>query len=96
MRLRNTRRSRSWDRSERGVRKPSSDLTYGASITVDFYRSHLKQVVAIHRAMFQKLLFEEDAAVSIELAELFQDVGRTYLQIAERISENCRHHSLQD
>jgi hypothetical protein len=64
---------------------------------VDFYRSYLKQVVTIHQAMFQKLLFEEDAAVGLDLAELFQDVGKTYLQISERISENYfTHHSLQD
>lgn len=64
---------------------------------MDFYRSHLKELVAIHQAMFQKLLFEEESAVGLELAELFQDVGRTYLQISERISENCSsHHSLQD
>ncbi len=64
---------------------------------MDFYRSHLKQVVSIHQAMFQKLLFEEDSAVALELAELFQDVGRTYLQISKQISESCSsHHSLQD
>ncbi|WP_375412601.1 hypothetical protein [uncultured Bradyrhizobium sp.] len=67
-----------------------------ASITLDFYRSHLKQVVAIHQVMFQKLLFEEEAAVGLDLAELFDDVGKTYLQIAEHISQNCFHHSLQD
>jgi hypothetical protein len=64
---------------------------------VDFYRSHLKQVVSIHQAMFAKLLFEEDSAVGPELAELFQDVGRTYLQISKRINENCSsYRSLQD
>jgi hypothetical protein len=57
--------------------------------TVDFFRSHLKQVVSIHRAQFEKLLFEEDSDVGPELAELFQDAGRTYLQIAERISTRC-------
>jgi hypothetical protein len=31
--------------------------------------------------------------VGPELAELFEDVGRTYLQIAERISKRC--HSRQ-
>jgi hypothetical protein len=47
----------------------------------------MKQVVAIHQAMFEKLLFDEEAAVNLDLAELFQDAGRTYLQISERISE---------
>jgi len=64
---------------------------------VDFYRAHLKQVVTIHQAMLQKLLFEEESAVGEDLAELFQDIGQTYLRISERISENCpSQHSLQD
>jgi hypothetical protein len=64
---------------------------------VEFSRTYLKQVVAIHQAMFDRLLFADDATVSIDLAELFQDAGRTYLQIAERINEAyLSHHSLQD
>jgi hypothetical protein len=67
------------------------------SIAVDFSRTYMKQVVAIHQAMFEKLLFDENAVVSPELAELFQDAGRTYLQISERISETyLSQHSLQD
>ena len=47
--------------------------------------------------MFQKLLFEEDDVVGIDLAELFRDVGKTYLRISERISESrVSEHSLQD
>jgi hypothetical protein len=61
---------------------------------VDFSRTYLRQVVSIHQAMFEKLLFDEDAAVGLDLAELFQDAGKTYLQIAERINEDCLH--LQD
>jgi hypothetical protein len=57
--------------------------------SVDFFRSHLKQVVSIHRAMFEKLLFEEDSDVGPELADLFRDAGKTYLQIAEGISARC-------
>jgi hypothetical protein len=56
---------------------------------VDFFRSHLKQVVSIHRAQFEKLLFEENSEVGPELAELFQDAGKSYLQIAKRISLRC-------
>jgi len=68
-----------------------------ASITVDVSRTYLKQVVAIHQAMFEKLLFDDDAAVSLDLADLFQDAGRTYLQISERINETClSQQSLQD
>jgi hypothetical protein len=67
----------------------SSDQACEASILVDFFRSHLKQVVSIHRVMFEKLLFEEDSTVGPELAELFEDAGKTYLKIAEHISERC-------
>jgi hypothetical protein len=64
---------------------------------VYFSRTYMKQVVAIHQAMFEKLLFDEDAAVRLGLAELFHDAGRTYLQISERINEMCLSwHSLQD
>ena len=64
---------------------------------MDFSRTYIKQVVMIHQAMFEKLLFDENAAVNPELAELFHDAGRTYLQISERINETClSQHSLQD
>jgi hypothetical protein len=64
---------------------------------VDFSRTYMKQVVAIHQAMFEKLLFDQHAAVGLDLAELFHDAGRTYLQISERINETyLSHHSLQD
>jgi hypothetical protein len=56
---------------------------------VDFSRTYMKQVVVIHQAMFEKLLFDKDAAMSLDLAELFHDAGRTYLQISERINETC-------
>lgn len=57
---------------------------------MDFFRAHLRQVVSIHRVMFERLLFEEDSDLGPELAELFEDAGKTYLQIAERISDRCR------
>ena len=64
---------------------------------MDFLRSHLRQVVTIHQSMFQKLLFEEEDVVGMDLAELFKDVGKTYLRISERISESrVSEHSLQD
>lgn len=67
------------------------------STTVDFSRTYMKQVVAIHHAMFERLLFDEDAAVSLDLAELFYDAAKTYLQISERINETCLfQQSLQD
>jgi hypothetical protein len=66
------------------------------STTVDFSRTYMKQVVAIHQAMFEKLLFDQDAAVSLDLAELFHDAGKTYLQISERINETCLSRALQD
>ena len=61
---------------------------------MDFSRTYLRQVVSIHQAMFERLLFDEDASVGQDLAELFQDAGKTYLRISERISEECLH--LQD
>lgn len=64
---------------------------------MDFSRIYLKQVVVIHQAMFERLLFAEDATVSLDLAELFHDAGKTYLQIAERINETyLSEHSMQD
>jgi hypothetical protein len=64
---------------------------------LDFSRAYMKQVVAIHQAMFEKLLFDEDAAVSLDLAELFHDAGKTYLQISERINESrLSRHFMQD
>ena len=56
---------------------------------LDFSRTYLKQVVSIHQAMFEKLLFDDDGTVGQDLAELFQDAGKTYLQIAARINEDC-------
>lgn len=64
---------------------------------MDFSRTYLKQVVAIHQVMFEKLLSAEDATVSLDLADLFNDAGKTYLQIAERINETClSQHTHQD
>ena len=54
---------------------------------MEFFRSHLKDVVTIHQTMFEKLLFEEDTTVGPELAELFRDVGKTYLRISEQIGD---------
>lgn len=80
-----------------GSQRPHRGQIFEADILVDFFRSHLKQVVSIHRVMFEKLLFEEDSAMGPELAELFRETGKTYLQIAERISKSCQsHESVQD
>jgi hypothetical protein len=95
MRPRSTRRSHNQAPAGEIFRRHQTRENTGN--TVDFSLIYLKQVVTIHQAMFEKLLFDEDAAVSPELAELFQDAGRTYLQISERINETClAHHSLQD
>jgi predicted amidohydrolase len=51
------------------------------------FRSHLEEVVTLHAAMFNKLLFEADG-VPLELAELFEDVANTYMGLSERISEH--------
>jgi hypothetical protein len=50
------------------------------------FRKDLRQIVTIHIAMFQKLLFE-DEELPLELADLFEDVGNSYLGISEQISE---------
>ncbi len=57
-------------------------------VVSDYLQAYLQQVVSLHMAMFQKLLFDSDG-VPAELAELFEDVGRTYLDLSESIS---RHH----
>jgi hypothetical protein len=96
MRRRSTRRLHNRLQHRRGNFR-RHQIRKNTGITVDFSRTYMKQVVTIHQAMFEKLLFDQDAAVSLELAELFQDAGRTYLQISERISKAClSHHSLQD
>ncbi len=56
-----------------------------AATIMDFFRAYLQQVVTLHTATFQKLLFEGEG-VSLELAELFEDVGNTYISISESIS----------
>jgi hypothetical protein len=50
------------------------------------FRNDLRQIVTIHIAMFQKLLFE-DEELALELADLFEDVGNSYIGISEQISE---------
>ena len=96
MRRRSTRRLHIRLRHRRGNFR-RHQIRKNTGITVDFSRTYMKQVVAIHQAMFEKLLFDEDAAVSLDLAELFHDAGRTYLRISERINETyLSHHSLQD
>ena len=70
---------------------------FAAGMSWNSIRSYLKQVVSIHQAMFARLLFDDDSAVGPELAELFQDIGRTYLQISEQINENySSYQTLQD
>lgn len=59
-----------------------------ADTIVDHLRSYLQQVVTLHTAMFQRLLFDGEG-VPLELAELFEDAGNTYISLSESIS---RHH----
>ena len=98
MRRRNSRpplRNRSRGNSSDADRP--NDHTFEAGIVVDYFRAHLKQVVSIHRVMFERLLFEEDSDVGPELAELFEDAGKAYLQIAEHISDRLdSRQSIQD
>jgi hypothetical protein len=66
-----------------------------AGTIMDYFQSYLQQVVTLHFAMFQKLLFEADG-VPLELAELFEDAGNTYLNISESISRHHLQHRLSE
>ena len=59
-----------------------------AETIMDYFRSHLQQIVALHTAMFEKLLFDSNNEVPFELAELFEDTGNVYLGISESISQH--------
>jgi hypothetical protein len=59
------------------------------TVIVEFFRSYLQQVVTIHYVMFEKLFFQSEG-IPLELAELFEDAGNTYLEISERITEEHR------
>jgi hypothetical protein len=48
-------------------------------------RRHMEQVVTLHTAMFEKLLFQ-GADLPLELAELFEDAANRYLGFSETIS----------
>ena len=50
-----------------------------------FFRNDLRRIVSTHTVMFEKLLFQDDD-MPLELAELFEDVANTYLDISEKIS----------
>lgn len=65
---------------------PMSDSEHPDFVVMEFLRTHLTQVVSMHRVMFEKLLFESKG-VPLELAELLEDVGNTYLEFSERISK---------
>ena len=59
----------------------------GNPLVIEYLRSYLQQVVTIHHAMFEKLLFQSDT-VTIELAELFEDAGHAYLDLSDQISRS--------
>ncbi len=60
------------------------------------FRSHLQQIVALRTAMFEKLLFDSDSEVPVELAELFEDTGNVYLRLSESIRRpNLRRRKLE-
>ena len=52
---------------------------------MDYFREELRRIVSTHTVMFDKLLFQDDN-LPLELAELFEDIANTYLDISERIS----------
>ncbi|MGO4705571.1 hypothetical protein AB4072_07325 [Microvirga sp. 2MCAF38] len=72
------------------------DLNQADTGTImDYFRSHLQQVVTLHMAMFEKLLFEADD-LPVELAEFFEDAGNTYLNISETISKRYRRQRMRE
>ncbi len=60
-----------------------------ASTITEYFQTYLQQVVTLHTAIFQKLLFESEG-VPLHLAELFEDAGNTYLDLSDDI---VRHHA---
>lgn len=64
-----------------------------------YFKSYLKEIVTIHRAMFDKILFDptnKGKNIPIELAELFEDAANTYLEFSERISEEFVRKKISD
>jgi hypothetical protein len=60
-----------------------------ASTLMEYFRTHLQQVVTLHTAIFEKLLFEEPD-IPLELAEFLEDAANKYLDISEKISRHYR------
>ena len=58
-----------------------------ASRIVDVSRAQLRALVAIHRAMFDKLLDGDEDPVSDELIALFKDIAATYTEIQLALSK---------
>lgn len=52
---------------------------------VEFLRASVMEVITIHTAMFEKLLFQ-GKDLPLDLAELFEDIANTYLTFSESIS----------
>lgn len=64
-----------------------------ASTITEYFQTYLQQVVTLHTAIFRKLLFESEG-VPLDLAELFEDAGNTYLDLAEDIVQHHAHRRL--
>jgi hypothetical protein len=62
-------------------------INAGNPLVIEYLRSYLQQVVTIHHAMFEKLLFQNDG-ITIELAELFEEAGRAYLDISDQLNRS--------
>lgn len=65
----------------------------GASAIIDHFHRHLKQVVKLHIAMFEKLLCQTDE-LPLDLGGLFEDVANIYLDFSESVSERARLHTI--
>ncbi len=68
-------------RSVRDFRIPAPS----SAAATDELGAYLRQIVCIHAKMFEKLLFDQ-RTMSHELADLFEEVGTSYLQFSEMLA----------
>jgi hypothetical protein len=62
------------------------DATFVGRILSQATRAELREVVAIHHCMFEKLL-SGDGELSLAVAELFAETGRTYIRLSAEINK---------
>lgn len=60
------------------------ELSYRAN---DPFLVRLRELLRIHDMMFRRLLFEQPSN-AVQLADLFRDIGETYIEIAGTLRKN--------